>query len=68
MLAVQVRRLRQIHREFQGKSDVKLLLTALEEMRKAVGGDQLIRESTGKSRQFSREDLKLICFDLLASG
>jgi Helicase conserved C-terminal domain len=68
MLAVQVRRLRQIHREFQSNSDVKFLLTALEEMRKAVGGEQLIREPTGKSRQLGREDLRLICFDMLTSG
>jgi superfamily II DNA or RNA helicase len=66
MLAVQVRRLRQIHREFQGNSDVKLLLTALQELRKAVGGDQVTREP--KSKQLTREDLRLICFDLLTSA
>jgi hypothetical protein len=68
MLAVQVRKLRQIHREFQGKSDVKLLLSALEELRKTAGGEQVIRESTGKSKQLKREDLRLICFDVLTSG
>jgi hypothetical protein len=68
MLTVQVRRLRQIHREFQGNSDVKLLLTALEELRKTTGGEQVIRESAGKSKQLRREDLRLICFDVLSSG
>ena len=68
MLAVQVRRLRQIHREFQTKSDVKLLLTALEEMHKTIGGEQVLRESAEKSKQLRREDLRLICFDLLTSG
>jgi hypothetical protein len=67
MLAVQVRRLRQIHREFQSKSDVKFLVTALEELRKALGDEQVIRESTGKAKQLGREDLRLICFDLLTS-
>jgi hypothetical protein len=68
MLAVQVRRLRQIHREFQANSDVKLLLTAVEEMRKTTGIEQVLRESTGKSSHLTREDLRLICFDLLTSG
>jgi len=67
MLAVQVRRLRQIHREYQSKSDVKFLLTALEEMHKAMGGEQSIREPAGKSIQLRREDLRLICFDMLTS-
>ena len=67
MLAVQVRRLRQIHREFQS-SDVKLLLTALGELRKTTGGEQLTREPGGKSKQLRREDLRLICFELLTSG
>jgi superfamily II DNA or RNA helicase len=68
MLAVQVRRLRQIHREFQGKSDVQLLVTALEELRKTVGGEQVTRESGGKTKQLTREDLRLICFDILTAG
>ena len=68
MLAVQVRRLRQIHREFQNKSDVKFLLTALEELRKATGGEYAAKEAPEKSKQIRREDLRLICFDVLTSG
>ena len=68
MLAVQVRRLRQIHREFQGKNDVKFLLSELEEMRQTIGGEMILREPTGKSKQLRREDLRLICFELLTSG
>ena len=68
MLAVQVRRLRQIHREFQGTSDITLLLRALEELRKAVGGEYAAKEAPEKSKQLRREDLRLICFDVLTSG
>jgi hypothetical protein len=68
MLAVQVRKLRQIHRELQAKGDVKSLLAAINKLREAVGGEQATRESAGKSTQLKREDLRLICFDVLTSG
>lgn len=68
MLAVQVRKLRQIHREFQNKSDVKFLLSALEELRKASGSEPVTKQPAEKSKQLRREDLRLICFDVLTSG
>jgi hypothetical protein len=68
MLSVQVRKLRQIHREFQSKSDVKLLVSDVEDLRPAAGGEQIAKEPAAKSKQVRREDLRLICFDVLNSG
>ncbi|MGH7827548.1 MAG: helicase-related protein, partial [Candidatus Binatia bacterium] len=68
MLAVQVRTLRQIYRNFQAKGDIKVFLSTIEELRKTSGAEQMTRESAGKLKRFRREDLRLICFDILSSG
>jgi len=66
MLAVQVRKLRQTYRDFQSKGDIKLLLAAVEELRKNVGGEESRKEGSA-TKSLKREDLRLICFDLLFS-
>jgi hypothetical protein len=68
MLAVQVRRLRQIHREFQSKADVTDLLSSITELRATSGGAQLPKPPTRSPKQLSRENLKLICFDIVSDG
>ncbi len=68
MLSVQVRKLRQIHREIQSTSDIKLLLSALDKLRTSTGGDPATPQPIEKSKQLRREDLRLICFDILTAG
>jgi hypothetical protein len=68
MLTVQVRKLRESYREFQGNNDIKLLLNQIQALRKASGGEKLTKESSAKFKQLRREDLRLICFDLLTAG
>jgi superfamily II DNA or RNA helicase len=68
MLTVQVRKLRQSFREFQAKSDIKLLLSEIEELKAATGSSQPSNRPDLKTNQLNREDLRLICFDLLTSG
>jgi hypothetical protein len=69
LLAVQVRKLRQAYREFQVKDDIKTVLNFVDELRKSVGGSQTTTEPRGNtSRQLRREDLRLICFDLLSGA
>ncbi|MFQ5852617.1 MAG: hypothetical protein ACE5JU_18825, partial [Candidatus Binatia bacterium] len=70
MLAVQVRRLRQVYREFQVKGDVKALLDVVDELRKSFGVEQGAGETrrTPTTVSLGREDLRLICFDFLTSA
>jgi len=68
MLTVQVRKLRQSFREFQTKSDIKFLLSEIRELKDASGDRQASRGPEQKAKPLKREDLQLICFDLLTSG
>ena len=70
MLAVQVRDLRQGYRDFQRKADIKALLSAVEDLRKKFGEQQANTHGAGARPigRLSREDLRLICFDLVAGG
>jgi hypothetical protein len=65
---VQVRKLRQGFREFQTKNDIGLLLREIQDLSDSSGGKQATKEAVEKSKQLKREDLRLICFDLLTSG
>ena len=67
MLRIQVQKLRQAYRESQSKNDIKALLSTIEELRKTSGGEKVTREPAEKSK-LGREDLKLICFDVLTAG
>jgi hypothetical protein len=66
MLRVQVQRLRQAYRDFQNNGSIQTLLEAIEEQWKAVGITQVATESPDKTSRITREDLKLICFDILS--
>lgn len=70
MLAVQVRRLRQVYKEFQAKGEVKRLLGVIDELRKSFGVEQGTGETprSPTTSSLRREDLRLICFDLLSGG
>ncbi|MBI3325246.1 MAG: hypothetical protein HYZ81_00880, partial [Nitrospinae bacterium] len=70
MLGVQVRELREAYRNFQRKADIKALLSAVEELRKKFGAQQANSHGAGANPigRLSREDLRLICFDLVTGG
>lgn len=70
MLAVQVRELRLAYKGFQQKADIKALMAAIEGLREKFGEQRALSHSGGArpSGQLSREDLRLICFDLLTGG
>lgn len=68
MLRVHVQRLRQAYRDFQSKENVKILLAAIEEVRKSAGTEASRKEGAEKAGQLKREDLRLICFDLITAG
>jgi hypothetical protein len=70
MLKVQVDALRQFYKDFQGKSEVKALLIAVEELHKQFGEQQVNTHTAGLASVGSlrREELKLICFDFISGG
>jgi hypothetical protein len=70
MLAVQVRDLRQAYKEFQRMGDIKTLLNTIDDFRNKFG-TQETNSSNGKPGPFkklNREDLRLICFDIVTGG
>lgn len=68
MLAVQIRRLREIYKDFQAKGDIKTLLEFIDELRKSLGAERASSESPRTTTSLlRREDLRLICFDLVTS-
>jgi len=70
MLAVQVRDLRQAYKEFQRMGDIKALLTTLDDLHNKFG-TQETNSGNGKPgpvSKLNREDLRLICFDLVSGG
>jgi hypothetical protein len=70
MQNVQVAELRKIYRAHQQTQSIQELIAAIEAMRSAYGVDRRPQaEQTGKSfRKLNREDLSLICFDVLSDG
>ena len=68
ILTIQVRRLRQSFREFQEGRDINSLLSNIEDLREASSGNKAAKEATERTKELKREDLRLICFDLLTSG
>jgi hypothetical protein len=67
MLSVQVRQLRQLYRDFEKDSDIKALLNLVENLRTDFGEQASIEESGTKAARLSRDNLRLICFDLVSS-
>jgi len=68
MLRVHVQRLRQAFREFQSTGNVKAILATIEEVRKTAGTEASRKEGVGKTGRLKREELRLICFDLITAG
>lgn len=70
MLSVQVRDLRLAYREFQRKEDIKTLLSAVSDLKKRFGGEQNAESGTRSDTvvDISRDDLRLICFDVVSGG
>jgi superfamily II DNA or RNA helicase len=70
MLKVQVVELRRAYKEFQRNRDIKALLTAVEGMRSAYGEQPVNSHLAGSTSldELRREDLRLICFDLVTGG
>ncbi len=70
MLAVQVRDLRQAYKDFQRKGDVKVLLEMVEGLREGFGEQRAAvqRKEVAPVKSLNREDLRLICFDLVTGG
>ena len=68
MLAIQVRKLRQYFKEFQGSRDIRSLLGNIEAVRETSGGNEAGKGPAERTKELKREDLRLICFDLLTSG
>jgi hypothetical protein len=68
MLTIQVRKLRQSFRAFQGSRDIKSLLSNIEDLGEASGGNEAGKGPAERTKELKREDLRLICFDLLTSG
>jgi hypothetical protein len=70
MLAVQVHELRQAYSNFQRKPEIKTLLGTVDELCGKVGAPQAHQQSPGRGAggHLSREELRLICFDLITGG
>lgn len=70
MLRVQVAELKKLYKEYQQTQSVTELLAGLEAMREAYGRNP--REPHGADAppgpKLSREDLRLICFDVISSA
>lgn len=68
MLTVQVKELRRIFKEFQANESSEVLAEAIERMRVAYATDRAGPELPSPNvRVLNREDLRLICFDVVSS-
>jgi hypothetical protein len=69
MLNIQVNALRKAYREFQQEGKIKDLLDAVGDLRNKFGeASSVSREGqNGPKRELAREDLRLICFDVISS-
>jgi Helicase conserved C-terminal domain len=69
MMTVQVRELRRAYQTFQRDSDIKALLSALNGMRETFAQSSPDTSGDLTSRpQLRRDDLLLVCFDLINGG
>jgi hypothetical protein len=67
MRKTQVTSLRQAYKEFQRSGGIKVLLDAVEDVRARFGESSAPSASETKSSvTLSREELRLICFDVLS--
>ena len=70
MLHVQVRKLREINKRFQAESDVIQLLTAIKDLQRELGrsSEENFSPFSSDRIELSRDDLRLICFDIISAG
>ena len=70
MLAIQVRDLRSAYKEFQREGNIEILLTTIDDLRNKFGAQQTASGNgkPGPLDKINREDLRLICFDLVTGG
>jgi superfamily II DNA or RNA helicase len=69
MLTVQIRTLRQVYKDFQISTDVKALLdSVLALVERFVAEDSPGNGSGGAGSPLSRDDLRLICFDVITGA
>ncbi|MCK4374684.1 MAG: DEAD/DEAH box helicase, partial [Candidatus Brocadiae bacterium] len=66
MTGVQVRELREAHRQYQQAGDAKGFLDAVLQLRATYGENGKARPA-GAAEPIKREDLRLICFDYISS-
>lgn len=69
MLSVQIRELRKVYKGFQSRNNIEELLGAVDGLREQFGGDQGNEKSNSAKPiiRLTREDLRLICFDMVTS-
>jgi hypothetical protein len=65
MLTVQIKELRKTYKQFQAAEDIKELLESVEQLRTEFGAEPETQEAQGPSISIKREDLRLICFDVI---
>jgi hypothetical protein len=70
MVGVAVKELRSAFRLFQKKPDIQALLGAVENLREKTGGVMAAPEAgtSERPRHLTRDELRLICFDLVTGG
>lgn len=70
MVGADVKELRGAFRQFQKKPDVQALLEVVEKVRSRTEGApaQETTEGADRTRPLTRQQLRLICFDLVTGG
>jgi hypothetical protein len=67
MLNVQIKALREKYRRFQNTGDIHALLAELKAMQQQYGANDEHQGYTPAFQTITRDDLRLICFDVLSS-
>jgi len=70
MLGVQIKELRRVYKEFQQNADAQALLKGVDHLREGFGGADRARGagSPAALASLAREDLRLICFDVVSGA
>ncbi len=68
MWRTQIAELRSAHREFQRDGNVNRLLETVEEIRTRFGEQSKVQAPSSAMSAIGRDDLRLICFDLVCGG
>jgi hypothetical protein len=67
-MRTQIAALRGAHKEFQRNADINALLQAVEDIRGRFGEQHFEHQANPAKPVITRDDLSLICFDLISSG